>query len=126
LHLAESGIGSPTLNATLTALRFFFEVTLERAGPLQMSRASVNVHPGGHGASGIVHPRVRRTVQSGRGWVRGMDHPVSVGPRRPREPYRMARRLPPSCNGQVTDRLLRSRALCIPGRTCQPIHRQRS
>ena len=35
LHLAESGVGSPTLNATLTALRFFFDVTLERAGPLQ-------------------------------------------------------------------------------------------
>jgi site-specific recombinase XerD len=38
LHLAESGIGSPTLNATLTALRFFFEVTLERAGPLQKTQ----------------------------------------------------------------------------------------
>jgi len=35
LHLATSGVGSPTLNGTLTALRFFFEETLERAGPLQ-------------------------------------------------------------------------------------------
>ena len=30
LHLVTSGIGSPTVNATLTALRFFFEVTLGR------------------------------------------------------------------------------------------------
>ena len=30
LHLVTSGVGSPTVNATLTALRFFFEVTLGR------------------------------------------------------------------------------------------------
>ncbi len=31
LHLVESGVSSITLNATITGLRFFFEVTLERS-----------------------------------------------------------------------------------------------
>src|SRR5918911_882825 len=30
LHLASSGVAAPTLNATVTALRFFFTVTLRR------------------------------------------------------------------------------------------------
>ncbi|MBO0757101.1 MAG: site-specific integrase [Bradyrhizobiaceae bacterium] len=30
LHLAESGIGAPTLNQTISTLRFFFRVTLKR------------------------------------------------------------------------------------------------
>jgi len=29
LHMVESGISSPTLNATITALRFFFDITLD-------------------------------------------------------------------------------------------------
>ncbi len=32
LHLASSGISVPTLNVTVTALRFFFDVTLGRRG----------------------------------------------------------------------------------------------
>ena len=31
LHLVEGGVSSVTLNATITGLRFFFEVTLERS-----------------------------------------------------------------------------------------------
>jgi len=30
LHLTESGVQPPTINATVTALRFFFKVTLDR------------------------------------------------------------------------------------------------
>ena len=30
LHLVELGVSSITLNATITGLRFFFEVTLDR------------------------------------------------------------------------------------------------
>ena len=30
LHLASSGVGVPTMNQTVSALRFFFRVTLER------------------------------------------------------------------------------------------------
>ena len=30
LHLTESGVRPPTINATVTALRFFFKVTLDR------------------------------------------------------------------------------------------------
>jgi site-specific recombinase XerD len=32
LHLAQTGTSAPTQNATVTALRFFFEVTLDRRG----------------------------------------------------------------------------------------------
>ena len=32
LHLASSGVSAATLNATVTALRFFFDVTLDRRG----------------------------------------------------------------------------------------------
>ena len=32
LHLAQTGVSAPTQNATVTALRFFFEVTLGRRG----------------------------------------------------------------------------------------------
>ncbi len=32
LHLASSGVSVPSLNATVTALRFFFTVTLGRSG----------------------------------------------------------------------------------------------
>lgn len=39
LHLVKNGISSTTLNATITALRFFFEVTLDRGKAIQkMSR----------------------------------------------------------------------------------------
>ena len=31
LHLSENGVGAPTINATVSALRFFFTVTLDRA-----------------------------------------------------------------------------------------------
>ena len=30
LHLTETGVQPPTINATVTALRFFFKVTLDR------------------------------------------------------------------------------------------------
>jgi site-specific recombinase XerD len=30
VHMSETGVGSPTVNATVTALRFFFKVTLDR------------------------------------------------------------------------------------------------
>jgi hypothetical protein len=30
LHLTESGVQPPTINATVTALRFFFKVTFDR------------------------------------------------------------------------------------------------
>jgi integrase/recombinase XerD len=30
LHLASSGAGTPKINATVSALRFFFNVTLDR------------------------------------------------------------------------------------------------
>jgi len=30
LHLASSGLGVPSVNATMTALRFFFKLTLRR------------------------------------------------------------------------------------------------
>ena len=32
LHMASSGVSAPTHNATVTALRFFFEITLRRRG----------------------------------------------------------------------------------------------
>jgi len=38
LHLVESGIATPSLNATVTALRFFFDVTLGH--PEQMAKMS--------------------------------------------------------------------------------------
>src|SRR6266700_4512929 len=31
LHLAENRVGAPTMNSTVSALRFFFTVTLDRA-----------------------------------------------------------------------------------------------
>src|SRR5271170_5852046 len=31
LHLAENRVGAPTINSTISALRFFFTVTLDRA-----------------------------------------------------------------------------------------------
>src|ERR1700687_4067484 len=31
LHLASSGVGTPKINSTVSALRFFFNVTLDRA-----------------------------------------------------------------------------------------------
>src|SRR3981189_358837 len=33
LHLTETGVHPPTINATVTALRFFFKVTLDRPEP---------------------------------------------------------------------------------------------
>jgi integrase/recombinase XerD len=30
LHLTETGVRPPTINATVTALRFFFKMTLDR------------------------------------------------------------------------------------------------
>ena len=33
LHLASSGAGTPKINATVSALRFFFNVTLDRPDP---------------------------------------------------------------------------------------------
>jgi len=35
LHLAENRVGAPTINATVSALRFFFTVTLDRAGAVR-------------------------------------------------------------------------------------------
>ncbi|MDT8321845.1 MAG: site-specific integrase [Xanthomonadales bacterium] len=35
LHLVQQGTSSGTLNATLTGLRFFFEVTLDRPGTMK-------------------------------------------------------------------------------------------
>ena len=38
-HLVEQGVSSQTINATITGLRFFFEVTLDQPGALRrMSR----------------------------------------------------------------------------------------
>ena len=39
LQLAASGVGSRTFNATLTALRFFFEVTVDRPEVTAKARA---------------------------------------------------------------------------------------
>ncbi len=42
LHLVEQGVSSTTINATLTGLRFFFDVTLERPSALKrMSRVRI-------------------------------------------------------------------------------------
>jgi len=41
LHLVQQGISSTTLNATLTGLRFFFEITLDRPG---MMKHTSHVH----------------------------------------------------------------------------------
>ena len=36
LHMVSSGVSRITLNATITGLRFFFEVTLDRIGALRL------------------------------------------------------------------------------------------
>ena len=43
LHLSESGAHTPKINATVSALRFFFDVTLDRAdlGKQGYSRAAI-------------------------------------------------------------------------------------
>ena len=41
LHLTETGVRPPTINATVTALRFFFKVTLDRP---ETTRYLVFVH----------------------------------------------------------------------------------
>ena len=53
LHLASSGVSVPSLNATVTALRFFFTVTLGRrevtasnALPSRAAQASRGLEPG--------------------------------------------------------------------------------
>ena len=38
LHLAESGIGSPSIHPAVSALRFFFTVTLGRRGVMPLIR----------------------------------------------------------------------------------------
>ena len=40
LHLASSGVGAGTVNGTGSALRFFFDVTLDRADIVRRLRAS--------------------------------------------------------------------------------------
>ena len=40
LHLAASGVGVPTLNQTVSTLRFFFRVTLKRQSPTHSSLAA--------------------------------------------------------------------------------------
>jgi hypothetical protein len=46
LHLAESGAGVPTLNQSVSTLRFFFRITLGRADIVTtfMGPASANAH----------------------------------------------------------------------------------
>ena len=38
LHMVEQGVSSPTLNATITGLQFFFEVTLDRPEAMKKMR----------------------------------------------------------------------------------------
>ena len=38
LHLAASGVGVPTINQTVSTLRFFFKVTLKRHGIVEHMR----------------------------------------------------------------------------------------
>ena len=39
LHMVSSGVSAPSINATITALRFFFEVTLDRGDAMKHMRA---------------------------------------------------------------------------------------
>ena len=76
LHLVQQGISSGTLNATLTGLRFFFEITLDRPGTMKHTS---HVHQPRKGeAYGSVRLRTRRAASpfrcGGGCWRRRSDH----------------------------------------------------
>src|SRR5215471_16477954 len=64
LHLASNGAGTPKMNVTAAALRFFFNVTLDRPGPRQagLVRARAAQSAGG------VEPRGGCAVAGGGAW----------------------------------------------------------
>ena len=78
LHLAASGVGVPTINQTVSTLRFFFRVTLRRHDIVEhthvhsrAAQAAGGAQPGGSGAA--ARCRARAQVQGGaeRGLRRG-------------------------------------------------------
>ena len=95
LHMAQQQIGAPTINAAISALRFFFTVTLERPDlvrPLRIvnepRKGAGRAEPGGGGASppGRAGPQVQgraqRRLRRGPPGVRGRE-PEGVRHRQP-------------------------------------------
>src|ERR1017187_5519638 len=84
LHLTENRVGAPTINSTVSALRFFFTVTLDpdRCGSTpdlcaRAAQAAVGIEPRGGGAFSGGRPwrqvqgRVQRRLWCGPARVRG-------------------------------------------------------
>jgi uncharacterized protein (DUF736 family) len=73
LHLTATGVQPPTINATVTVLRFFLKVTLDQ-GWTVLNRAEIDIVPNrDESADTHTHPDFRivtQGVEIGAGWIR--------------------------------------------------------
>src|SRR5260221_4397733 len=71
LHLTATGVQPPTINATVTVLRFFFKVTPDQ-GWTVLNRAEIDIVPNRDGGA-HTHPDFRivsQGVEIDAGWIR--------------------------------------------------------
>src|SRR5438132_8274538 len=123
LHLAENRVGAPTINSTVSALRFFFTVTLDRADavrhltfvheprklPVVLSPRGGGAFPGGRPRR-QVQGRVQRRLWCWPARIRGC---IAEGVRHRQEAHAAADRAGQGPQGSLRDGATKS--LAIPG-----------